>query len=316
MLAHFFPHGFGGGLQWNTAGFVLMSGYITGILLPIKPFSFAYGAGKFLKINVWILIYLSLVYITYACAGKADQAFANATLYMSVLEYIALFYLLVPFLGLVKHKKFVSLVIISIIIVIDYFIVRLDMSPGITVPGIINLLLIGGSNPYPHFPLLSFVNIGIIGFLFSVTEDSIPFKKPITIIIAILIGIISYLNETGVTSLGPSRHPPLFLYIVISLSIFSLILDVSRMLGKSLSNTFVLKLITDTARYSIVIFVIHSPVFTILNMLNIHQAVMIGTYLPDLVASVVLVVIFNIIFCYTINNTIGRLPPGIRRILL
>lgn len=316
MLAHFFPHSFGGVLQWNTAGFVLMSGYITGLLLPVKPLSFAYGIEKFLKINMWMLIYLLLMYTTYDFAGMADSAFAEATLYMSVLEYIALFYLLMPFFGFIKAKNLVALALILLFIIVNYVAARTGMAHDTRIATITNLLLIGGSLPYPHYPLLSFVNIGILGFLFSVVETSLPFRKPITTFIVIVFGILYFLNASGIISFMPSRHPPLIFYIVFSLAMFSIILDGSRRVGESISNAFVSKMITDTARYSIVIFVVHGPVFFILRRLNIHQAVMSGNYLADLILSVALVLFINFAFCFIIKNTLGRLPPRIIRNLL
>ena len=309
ILAHFFPYSLTE-VYWNTGGFVLMSGYITGILLPRRPLSFTYGTVKFLKINLWVFVFFLLDY-TYHLIWKADSA-VN-TLDMSVLEYIALFYLIVPLLGLTKYKRLVSSIVILIIIFINYIVFNINISSNSTIPHIINILFIGDKYGYP---LLSFVNIGILGFLYGLVENTIPFRKLVMTLVVVVCSSIYWLDKVAVISIWTDRNPPLFFYIIFSLAVFSLLLDGSRVLSKLTLNPFVKKIITNNAKYSIIIFVIHRPAIVLMDkLINIH-ALMIGKYLPDLVISIVIIAILNIVLCYAIDNTIGRLPNRIIKTLL
>lgn len=315
MLSHFFPHNLGVVVYWNTGGFVLLSGYISGILLPNKPLDFAYGAVKFLKINLWLVLYFLLIYIMCTLVGRSDVVFRMTTGNMSVLEYIALFYLLLPFMGLVKYKRFASVVVITIIIVTNYVVLNINFLKSSTIVHIINLLLVGGESPYYHYPLLSFVNIGVLGFFYSMIENSIPFRKLVMILLLFSFGIIYGLNQFAFISVWVGRFPPLLFYIIFSLAVLSNLLDGSRMLSKLISNPFLKKLITNSAKYSLIIFVIHHPAIIILKKFKIHE-IMFDRFVPDLVLFIIFTAILNIVLCYFIDNTIRRFPiQMIRKIL-
>lgn len=312
MLAHFFPHHLGATIYWNTAGFVLMSGYMTGMLLPTKPLSFSYGTVKFLKINLWLSIYILSIYSMYAIAGRAGDAYATITPYTSVLEYIALFYLLVPFIGIKKCHRLMAPVVFLVILSANY--IAFNMSQNASTTFIIKLLFIGGQSPFCYYPILGFINIGILGFIFSTIEEEIPFRKYVMSLFMISSLAVYYFNENTLISIWTGRQPPLLFYIIFSLSVFSVLLDLSRLINRSLSNLLIIKLVSNTAKYSIIIFVLHHPIFIILKYLNI-KALMSGSYFTDLAESIIIVITINIVLCYSIGKFIKRLPKKLLKVI-
>lgn len=323
MLSHFYPPALGTlGVYWNTGGFILMSGYITGILLPSRPLTFKYGMIKFLKINLWIVLYFLLVFIICAFTGEINSVDQITRYYisvveysyMSVLEYIALFYLFIPLLSLFTHKTLVSLFVILTTIIFNYALVYTNILQDSQIANIIRLLFIGNSSLY-IYPLLSFMNIGIIGFYYSMVENIIPLRKFIMIIVIVICILVYGLNEAAIINISTDRYPPLLFYIIFSLAVFSILLDGSLVISKFITNSFVMKIITNSAKYSIIIFVIYQPVIMIINKLNI-DSLMFGEYLPDLLESVAIIAMLNIFLCYIIDNTIGRLPSRIIKKLL
>jgi hypothetical protein len=267
LVAHSFRYSLYHAVYWNTGCFVILSGYIIGKFKVGKPLSVSSFLTKAFKINLWIFIYILSIWILHYFRRVEHPFLSSISVYSSVLEFIAIFYLLLPILSTSSRPGRLAFWMFISILAANYIAMLTNgIWPG-HYDGTIKLLIMGSdySADLTYYPLLSFANLGFLGLLYAKIEEKQKNILPISITITALLYIVMYLNEATHTGIMTERFPPLVFYSLLSLSIFSLIIEISKAIEDKFLKHDLGRYFIFCAKYSVAIFVFHDPLISIVH---------------------------------------------------
>lgn len=295
-------------VYWNTGGFVLLSGYLAGLLLDRKPVRPLGCLLKFLKLNGWIAVYVLLCLAVYSQGRKAQPFVTMVATYGSVLEAIALFYLLLPVLKLSARPYRLALAVWLASLAAS-FLAAACPEPGLAV----RLLLTGEAGPSPAtaYPLLGFAGMGFLGFAFAGFSRGRRLAVPAGVACLALYGVLF----AGGLGLSLERFPPLAFYNALCLAVFALLLEAARRLEPVVASGWPGRFVTLSAKYAVVTFVLHGPLYAVLHKLFPSLAAARGSG-PALAAAVLTALAVLAGLCPVYARTFERLPPAWQRRIL
>lgn len=303
-------------IYWNTGCFILFSGYLSGKTINRKHVRFSHGLQRCMRLLLSGVLYLFIM-IAIDVAGHSTKpiysGLREASLYISIFVYIGLFYLVLPCLSSCKNKTSMALTVFAVITTAGYMSVFL---PHRSLPEIVRLFFYGNSYSLHHYPILSFLSLGFLGFAYAHFESKFRWLSFSAFPIIILCYAIILLVRRHIFVVEIERAPMLLFYSIFSLAVFAGLIVGSRVVTPLIStHKRMVVFITNSSRYTLWFFLLHQPLAMAAKHFFSFENHSRGMAIDAPVAVLSAFLLFMILY-FLIDHTIARIPYPVKRFIL